>query len=34
MRIVIAIGILLGACFIYLSISEVAYRKKYWRRRP
>lgn len=31
MKIVIALGIIGGAVFIYLAICEVAYRKKYWR---
>lgn len=31
MKIVIALGIIGGAVFIYLAIREVANRKKYWR---
>lgn len=34
MKVVIAIGIIAGARFIWLAINEVERRKKYWRDRP
>ena len=33
MRIVLALGIIAGAGFVYLTLCEIEYRK-YWRRRP
>lgn len=33
MRIIIALGFVAGLGFIYLSLNEVAYRRKYWGKK-